>query len=55
MRTRIGDGAAIQDSVIMGSDIYQVRGMCILDFFYFIELPKTHKKSTLFGFPQLYS
>lgn len=25
MRTRIGDGAVIEDSVIMGADFYQVR------------------------------
>lgn len=27
MRTRVGDGAIIEDSVIMGSDTYQVRHM----------------------------
>lgn len=25
MRTRIGDGAVIEDSVVMGSDVYPVR------------------------------
>lgn len=56
MRTRIGDGATIEDSVIMGSDIYQVRGIntdfFILQFFilfYFIGLPK-HIKSAFPGF-----
>lgn len=44
MRTRIGDRAIIEDSLIMGSDIYQVRVAKILLHLIFAYVQKSDSK-----------